>query len=108
MTVIARLDRAIQRKALDSPVKPENDKQTKLCRHTNANDRISIMITYDASDMKRRVAGEVRGFEAEKYLSRKEINRLDLFVHYAVAVAVMAAENAGLVELKSMNSQEST
>jgi len=39
MTVIARLDRAIQRKALDSPVKPENDKQTKLCRHTN--DRIS-------------------------------------------------------------------
>ncbi|MFZ3136904.1 MAG: hypothetical protein WA126_05870 [Thermodesulfovibrionales bacterium] len=42
MTVIARppivvegmLDRAIQRKALDSPVKPENDKQKKLCRHT--------------------------------------------------------------------------
>ena len=29
------LDRAIQRKALDSPVEPENDKQTKLCRHTN-------------------------------------------------------------------------
>ena len=39
MTVIARLDRAIQRKGLDSPVEPENDKQTKLCRYTN--DRIS-------------------------------------------------------------------
>ncbi|MFH1025390.1 MAG: tyrosine-type recombinase/integrase [Nitrospirota bacterium] len=39
MTVIVRLDRAIQRKALDCPVEPENDKQTKLCRHTN--DRIS-------------------------------------------------------------------
>jgi hypothetical protein len=39
MTVIARLDRAIQRKVLDSPVEPENDKKTKLCRHTN--DRIS-------------------------------------------------------------------
>ena len=29
------LDRAIQRKELDSPVEPENDKQTKQCRHTN-------------------------------------------------------------------------
>jgi hypothetical protein len=48
MTVIARLDRAIE--TLDSPVKPENDKQTKLCRHTNANDRINIMITYDQSE----------------------------------------------------------
>jgi hypothetical protein len=39
MAVIARLNRAIQRKELDSPVETENDKQTKLCRHTK--DRIS-------------------------------------------------------------------
>ena len=43
MTVIARLDRAIQRKKLDSPVEPENDKQTKLCLHTN--DRIIMFET---------------------------------------------------------------
>lgn len=61
---------------------------------------IMPLTRFDASDMKQRVAGEVKGFEAEKYLSRKEINRLDLFVHYAVAAAVMAAEDAGLVELK--------
>jgi hypothetical protein len=42
MTVIARLDRAIQRKELDSPVEPENDKQTKIYHHTN--NRISIFI----------------------------------------------------------------
>ena len=35
MVVIARLDRAIQGKALDSPVEPENDKQTNN-RHAKA------------------------------------------------------------------------
>jgi len=42
MTVIARLDRAIQRKELDSPVEQENDKQTKLCRSKPDNDKIRL------------------------------------------------------------------
>jgi 3-oxoacyl-[acyl-carrier-protein] synthase II len=55
---------------------------------------------FDVSDVKWKVAGELKGFDAGKYLSKKEINRLDPFVHYAVAAAVMAAENAGLIEQK--------
>jgi 3-oxoacyl-[acyl-carrier-protein] synthase II len=53
---------------------------------------------FDVSDVKWKVAGELKGFDAGKYLSKKEINRLDPFVHYAVAAAVMAAENAGLIK----------
>ncbi len=51
--------------------------------------------------MKWKVAGELKGFDAGKYLSKKEINRLDPFVHYAVAAAVMAAEDAGLFSFNS-------
>ncbi len=56
---------------------------------------------FDVSDVKWKVAGELKGFDAGKYLSKKEINRLDPFVHYAVAAAVMAAEDAGLISFNS-------
>ncbi len=57
---------------------------------------IALITRFDISEIKWKVAGELKGFDAQKYLSLKEINRLDPFVHYAVAAAMMAAENAGL------------
>ncbi len=57
---------------------------------------IAPITRFDASGLKWKVAGELRQFEAGRYLSRKEIMRLDPFVHYAVAAAAMAAEDAGL------------
>lgn len=58
---------------------------------------IGPITKFDASEMRWKVAGELKGFDAGKYLSLKEINRLDPFVHYAVATAMMAAEDAGLI-----------
>ncbi len=55
-----------------------------------------------------KMAGEVKKFKPELYLSKKEILRLDPFVQYAVASAIMAAENAGLVKQRSeVRSQKS-
>jgi len=51
---------------------------------------------FDASPSPSRVAGEVSGFEAERFLDRKEQRRTDLFVQYAVAAAQLAVEDAGL------------
>jgi len=42
------------------------------------------------------IAGEVRDFDPERYLPRKERRRLDLFSVYGLAAAVMAVEDAGL------------
>jgi 3-oxoacyl-[acyl-carrier-protein] synthase II len=53
---------------------------------------------FDASRSKWKFAGELKGFDTAKYLNPKEIIRLDPFVQYAVAAAVMAAEDAGLIE----------
>src|SRR4030042_2515904 len=52
---------------------------------------------FDVSEMRWKVAGELKGFKAGKYLSQKEMNRVDPFVHYAVAAAKMALEDAGLI-----------
>ncbi len=57
---------------------------------------IGEITRFDSSNIKWKVAGEIKGFDAEAYLSKKEINRLDPFVHYAVAAAVMAVEDAGI------------
>src|SRR4030066_1319685 len=62
---------------------------------------IGPITRFDTSEIRWEVAGEVKGFDTGAFLSQKEINRLDPFVHYAVAAAIMAAEDAGLIEQKS-------
>lgn len=60
-----------------------------------------LITRFDASDNPWRVAGELKGFDAGAYLSQKEINRLDPFVQYAVAAAIMAVEDARLIKGKT-------
>lgn len=64
---------------------------------------INRITKFNSSDCRWNVAGEIRGFEPELYLSKKEILRLDPFVHYGVAAAVMAAEDAGLMHQEASN-----
>lgn len=58
---------------------------------------ISHITRFDASALPSRIAGELKGFSPEKFLSKKDIMRLDPFVHYAAAAATMAVEDAGLL-----------
>lgn len=52
--------------------------------------------SFDTHGIPWKVAGELKDFDAEAYLSRNETNRLDHFVQYAVAASIMAAEDTGL------------
>ncbi|MFQ5481762.1 MAG: beta-ketoacyl-ACP synthase II [Nitrospinaceae bacterium] len=51
---------------------------------------------FDATEFPVRIAGEVKGFEAEKYISHKEVKKMDRFIHLALACSQMAAADAGL------------
>lgn len=51
---------------------------------------------FDASDYETRFAGEVRGFEPEPILGRKDARRMDRHAQLGVAAALAARENAGL------------
>lgn len=57
---------------------------------------ISQITKFGPSGLTSRIAGELKGFSPEEYISKKDIQRLDPFIHYAVAAAVMAVEDAGL------------
>jgi 3-oxoacyl-[acyl-carrier-protein] synthase II len=51
---------------------------------------------FDASGFPVRIAAELHGFNPADYIEAKEIKKMDTFIHYAVAAAAMAVENAKL------------
>ncbi len=51
---------------------------------------------FDASTFPTRIAAEVKGFDASKFMDRKEVRRNDRFIHFALAAADMALRDAGL------------
>jgi 3-oxoacyl-[acyl-carrier-protein] synthase II len=57
---------------------------------------IGPITKFDASAFACRIAGEVRGFDAEKFIERKEVRKMDVFIHYAIAAAQEAMDDSGL------------
>ncbi len=52
---------------------------------------------FDAKEFSTTIAAEVKGFDPLQFIDRKEIKRMDPFIHFAMASAHMAMEDAGLV-----------
>ena len=51
---------------------------------------------FDASRLACRIAGEVKGFDPSLYIEKKEIKKMDTFIHYAMGAAHFAMEDSGL------------
>ncbi len=57
---------------------------------------IGPITKFDATGYPTRIAGEVRGFDPLKFVDKKDARRLDPYLQYAMAGAVMAVEDAAL------------
>jgi len=57
---------------------------------------IGPITQFDASTFPTRVVGEVKGFEPERFMDRKEARRNDRFIQFALAAGDMAVKDAGL------------
>lgn len=55
---------------------------------------IDYIQKFDTTDYKVKVAGEVKGFDPELYMTKKDVKRNDLYAVYALAAAVQAFEHS--------------
>jgi len=65
-------------------------------RILNGESGIGPITRFDASAHDTRIAGEVKNFSPEEYVSVREVRRMDLFILYALAATRFAVERAGL------------
>jgi 3-oxoacyl-[acyl-carrier-protein] synthase II len=58
---------------------------------------ISNITRFDTTDFPVRIAGEVKDFDPEQFIDKKEVKKMDLFIQYSLAAAHFAMEDSGLV-----------
>jgi len=71
-----------------------NDVATTWANAIAGKSGIGIVTRVNPDDFRAKVAGEVKDFDPEKYVDRKEALRMDRFAQFAVAAAKMAVEDA--------------
>ena len=57
---------------------------------------ISLIDDFDTSDFPTKIAGLVKDFDVDDYLSKKDQRKNDPFIHYGVAAAMNAIRDSGL------------
>jgi 3-oxoacyl-[acyl-carrier-protein] synthase II len=58
---------------------------------------IGEITRFNASAYATRIAGEVKDFNAEEFMPRKEAKRMETFIAYAIAATRMALDDSGLI-----------
>ena len=62
----------------------------------NGHSGIGPVIGFDATTFPTRIAGEIRDFDPTAFIPPKDARKMESFIHYGVAAASMALEDAGL------------
>jgi len=52
---------------------------------------------FDAAAFSTRIAAEVKGFDPLRFVDRKDVKKMDVFIHYAIAASRFAVDDAKLV-----------
>lgn len=73
-----------------------NDVETTWAGIKAGKSGVGMLTRLDASLFPAKVAAEVKDFDIEKYIEKKDARKMDRFTHYALAAAIMAVEDANL------------
>ncbi len=63
-----------------------------LCQGKSA---VGMISRWDARNHRSQIAAEVKGFDPDDFMGKKQIRTMDLFIQYAIAAARMAMEDSG-------------
>ncbi|ALQ12803.1 beta-ketoacyl-ACP synthase II [Listeria monocytogenes] len=74
-----------------------NDAETSWENAKKGVNGVAKMTRLNPDDFPVKIAAELKDFDVEKYLEKKEACKMDRFTHYAIASAEMAVQDSGLV-----------
>ncbi len=57
---------------------------------------IGAITRFEASEFSSRIAGEIKGFDPGDFVSKKDVKKMDIFIHYAIAASTFAIRDAAL------------
>ena len=69
---------------------------------------VGLITKFDASAFACKIAGEVKGFNLDAYINSKDARTMDQFIHYGVAAAMQAVEDAGLPTGEALDDELAT
>ena len=69
---------------------------------------IDLITKFDTSNFSCRIAGEVKGFDLESYISAKDARAMDAFIHFGIAAAAQAVQDAGLPTGEALHDELAT
>jgi 3-oxoacyl-[acyl-carrier-protein] synthase II len=69
---------------------------------------IGLITQFDATAFACKIAGEVKNFDLESYISAKEARTMDTFIHYGIAAAHQAVVDAGLPTGEALDDELAT
>ncbi len=67
---------------------------------------IAAITRFDASALTTRFAGEVKNFDVESYIPAKDARHMDRFIHYGMAAAIQAVQDAGLATGDALDEEQ--
>jgi 3-oxoacyl-[acyl-carrier-protein] synthase II len=57
---------------------------------------VRTITKFDATQFATRIAGEVRNFEPLRFIEKKDVKKMDVFIQYAIAASQFAMDDSGL------------
>ena len=57
---------------------------------------VDKIAAFDASQLKVQIAAEVKGFDPQTYMDRRDVRHLDRYAHFATAAAIQAVQDSCL------------
>jgi 3-oxoacyl-[acyl-carrier-protein] synthase II len=60
---------------------------------------IGLITKFDTTDFSCKIAGQIKGFQPDLYIEKKDQKKMDLFIQYAMAASHDAMEDSGLAAM---------
>jgi 3-oxoacyl-[acyl-carrier-protein] synthase II len=73
-----------------------NDLETYWSALVDGKSGIDLVTTFDTTGFDVRIGGEVKNFNPEEFIHKKDVRKMDRFLHFAVAAAKLALDDSKL------------